>query len=138
MEVSELWMRHGSVDGEVRLREQLHRDLWWQLMWRRQYSMNTEELKLIAEALNSLGDAGKWAFIAYIVKDLMISLFGYSIGVAAIVCLYKTFKPLVLAQTFAAKVLRACGVNSMEYDWNSPDIDMKVGKMCANEWENYK
>ena len=48
-----------------------------------------EELKLILTAIGSVGEAGKWMYIAFLAKDLLIYLLGYFFGGLVCYWLYK-------------------------------------------------
>lgn len=80
----------------------------------------TEELKVVMEAIQSLGADGKQAFILWLVFRLSQSLIFAALWLTGFVLIYRTMRRVVQQAGLTAAIKKVCGIYG---DLNKSDID---------------
>ena len=71
-----------------------------------------EELKLILNAVGNLGEAGKWMFIAYLLKESCIHLFGFTCLFYGIRIMSAILTPLASNSSFISEIGDSVGFST--------------------------
>ena len=75
-----------------------------------------EELKIILDAIENLGNNAQWLFIAYLIKEAIIYILGFSCLAGGLVGVYKILHHLIPALNFESRMERV-----MHYNWLSSE-----------------
>lgn len=79
--------------------------------------MNKEELELVIQAIEKLGNAGQAAFTWWLICDLIKNSLGYLVGIIFICVSWPTIKSIVKTISFGGRVLAAAKKpNECSYD----------------------
>ena len=71
-----------------------------------------EELKLILNAVGNLGEAGKWMFIAYLLKESCIYLFGFTCLFYGLRITQRMLTPLISNLSFISEIGDSAGYST--------------------------
>ena len=87
-----------------------------------------EELKLILQAIGTAGETGKWMYVAYLAKDILINLLGYFFGVFVLYFSYKFGMTAIKHGNFISNIAMKVGYTTPFSDREKLDILKRLEK----------